>query len=93
MIRVRSGAPVAAVISLGAWLVAQTQIDGPAAVRNSNLVVRLEAAGAMTAHKNPTSPVVAGDRLLLVDQAGVMRLSRPTARIKSCSTPRRSRRA
>ena len=72
MIRVRSGAPVAAVISLGAWLVAQTQIDGPAAVRNSNLVVRLEAAGAMTAHKNPTSPVVAGDRLLLVDQAGVI---------------------
>ena len=26
----------------------------------------------MTAHKNPTSPVVAGDRLLLVDQAGVI---------------------
>jgi len=44
----------------------------PAAVRGSDLVVRLEAAGSMTAHKNPTSPVVAGDRLLLVDQAGVI---------------------
>jgi hypothetical protein len=51
---------------------AQAQISGPAVARNSDLVVRLEAAGNMTAHKNPTAPVVTGDRLLLVDQAGVI---------------------
>ncbi|AMY12508.1 hypothetical protein LuPra_05784 [Luteitalea pratensis] len=38
----------------------------------SDLRVRVDRVGVMPTHINPTSPVVAGDQLLLVDQAGTL---------------------
>ena len=44
----------------------------------SDLRVRVDRVGVMPTHINPTSPVVAGDQLLLVDQAGALyALGRP----------------
>jgi hypothetical protein len=42
----------------------------PSPVKPSDLEVRLDLVGHMPTNTNPTSPVVAGSRLLLIDQAG-----------------------
>ena len=62
---------VVMVVFVGAWLAAQSTVL-PNPVRPSDLVVRLDQVGTMTAHKNATSPVSVGDRLLLIDQAGAI---------------------
>lgn len=41
----------------------------PAPVKASDITVRAALVGRMPTHKNPTSPVVAGSHLLLIDQA------------------------
>jgi hypothetical protein len=46
----------------------------PDLIQASDLVVRLDPAGTLPSHQNPTSPIVAGSTLLLIDQAvGVYR--------------------
>ena len=44
----------------------------PAPVAPSDIVVRIEPVGVAPAKINPTSPVVAGQRLILIDQAGTL---------------------
>ena len=44
----------------------------PAAILPSDIVVRIEPAGATSAKVNPTSPIVAGGKLILIDQAGTL---------------------
>ena len=44
----------------------------PVAPKESSLRVRLEHVGRMPTNRNPTSPVVAGSQLLLIDQAGYL---------------------
>ena len=46
----------------------------PAPVQASSLTIRLERAGRMSTHVNPTSPAAAGAHLLLIDQAGTVDL-------------------
>ena len=42
----------------------------PNAVKKSNLEVRLNFVGRIPTYANPTSPVIAGSQLLLIDQTG-----------------------
>jgi hypothetical protein len=42
----------------------------PNAVKKSNLEVRLNFVGRIPTYTNPTSPVIAGSQLLLIDQSG-----------------------
>jgi hypothetical protein len=42
----------------------------PNAVRKSNLEVRMNFVGQIPTYANPTSPVIAGSQLLLIDQSG-----------------------
>jgi hypothetical protein len=44
----------------------------PAPVAASDIVVRIEPVGVTPAKINPTSPIVAGTRLILIDQAGTL---------------------
>jgi hypothetical protein len=44
----------------------------PAPIAPSDLMVRIDAVGVTPAKVNPTSPVVAGTRLILIDQAGTL---------------------
>ena len=44
----------------------------PAPVAPSDIVVRIEPVGVTTAKINPTSPIVAGGKLILIDQAGTL---------------------
>jgi len=62
-------------IETGAQSVAQREARPgrrlvPNAVKKSNLEVRLNFAGRIPTYTNPTSPVIAGSQLLLIDQAG-----------------------
>jgi hypothetical protein len=44
----------------------------PAPIVQSDIVVRMEPVGVTPAKVNPTSPTVAGSRLVLIDQAGTL---------------------
>ena len=46
----------------------------PAPVAVSDIVVRVEPVGVTAARINPTSPIVAGGKLILIDQAGTLSL-------------------
>src|SRR5688572_4758747 len=63
-----------ALVSLAVAFVLQAppQKFVPTPVQPSDLVVRLEPIGTMPAPVNPTSPAVAGSRLILIDQAGTL---------------------
>ena len=67
---------VSTVVALGVLLSGQVppQPPGltPAPAKESDLRVRLEHVGRIPTNRNPTSPVVAGSQLLLIDQAGYL---------------------
>jgi hypothetical protein len=44
----------------------------PSAVKESDLKVRFDLVGRIPTKVNPTSPVVAGSQLLLIDQGGAI---------------------
>ena len=44
----------------------------PSPIAPSDIVVRIEPIGVMNAKTNPNSPIVAGERLVLIDQAGTL---------------------
>jgi hypothetical protein len=44
----------------------------PAPVQASDLIVTLAPVGSIPVHTNPTSPIVAGSALLLIDQSGYL---------------------
>jgi len=44
----------------------------PAPVQARDLVVKLTPVGSVPVHTNPTSPIVAGSNLLLIDQSGYL---------------------
>lgn len=72
----RLSAVVVCLLATGAWLQAQAppQTAGltPAAVKDSDLRVRLDPVGRMPPSTNPTSPIVAATQLLLIDQGGYL---------------------
>ena len=63
---------VLAATSVAAAMQAPPQKFVPAPVAPSDIVVRIEPVGVAPAKINPTSPVVAGTRLILIDQAGTL---------------------
>ena len=71
-IAVCAGLVAASATLHGLQVPAQLPGLSPSPPAKSDLRVRLDRVGVMPTHINPTSPVVAGDQLLLIDQAGAL---------------------
>ena len=66
--------PAVASLAIAFILQAPPQKFVPTPVQPSDLVVRIDVVGTMPATVNPTSPVVAGSRLILIDQSGTLQV-------------------